>query len=285
MAIPRDVQEFLDAYPDVEDDPAATANLEFYSNKHRCRPDNCTIEEIHETWLGDYDKLEFKHGYIQWLFPIREYGMNYESQPLQTHEIQKMKADPAVVERVFESYRLMLDFYGMRLVSTETGLVDRALPPRNFEARYRNLARESPPFRSKIDPTIHRPPPSQGASHNNLRISRILKCLSEMGLERLNAGFLLHVLAEQSEFSELNSWGIRSSMDRWWANCLRNEEERAWIRDLIRRVRLAEDGYVFTRDNYEKILKNRAETGELGLPQNPLGEQPQTDEESIRKTD
>ncbi|KAJ3509122.1 hypothetical protein NLJ89_g5384 [Agrocybe chaxingu] len=181
MAIPRDVQEFLDAYPDVEDDPAATANFEFYSNKLRCRPDNRTIEEIHETWVGDYDKLEFKHGYIQWLFPIREYGMNYESQPLQTHEIQKMKADPAVVERVLESYRLMLDFYGMRLVSTETGLVDRTLPPRNFGARYRNLVR---------------------ASHNNLRISRILKCLSEMGLERLNAGFLLHVLTEQIAWTD-----------------------------------------------------------------------------------
>jgi hypothetical protein len=29
--------------------------------------------------------------YIQWLFPIREHGMNDESQPLQLHEIEKMK--------------------------------------------------------------------------------------------------------------------------------------------------------------------------------------------------
>lgn len=86
-----------------------------------------------------------------------------------------------------------------------------------------------------------------------------------MGLEHLSAGFLLHVLNEQSESHELNSRGLCSSMDRWWANCIRNEEERRWIRDLIRKVRFAEDGYVFTRQDYEKSLENRAKTGRLEL--------------------
>ena len=75
-------------------------------------------------------------------FPIREYGMNYESQPLQVHEINAMKSDPVIIERIIESYKLMLDFYGMRLISAETGLVGRALPPRNSAARYYNLVRE-----------------------------------------------------------------------------------------------------------------------------------------------
>ncbi|KAF8903124.1 opioid growth factor receptor conserved region-domain-containing protein [Gymnopilus junonius] len=253
MYTPRDIQEFLDDYPDVTDDPSCTANLKFYSNNLRCRPDNRTIEEIHEKserlmplwWFGEYGKLEAKHGYIQWLFPIREYGMNYESQPLQAHEIDAMKADPVVIQRVTESYKLMLDFYGMHLVSEETGLVGRALPPRNYAARYYNLVR---------------------SSHNYLRISRILKCLSEMELERLNAGFLLHVLNEQSEENELNTRGICNSMDTWWANCLRNKEERTWIGALIRRVRSAdENGFIFTREDYEEALRTRAETGQLGI--------------------
>ena len=50
MYIPRDIQEFLDNYPDVIDDPSYTANLEFYSNNLRCRPDNRTIEEIHDKY-------------------------------------------------------------------------------------------------------------------------------------------------------------------------------------------------------------------------------------------
>jgi hypothetical protein len=92
MSIPPDVQEFLDEYPDVVDDPTSRANFEFYSNNMPCSPDNRTIEEIHERcwfafcfrhvfasndllisfvppcrWFGEYDKLEYKHGYIQWL--------------------------------------------------------------------------------------------------------------------------------------------------------------------------------------------------------------------------
>ena len=53
-----------------------------------------------------------------------------------------MKADAAIIERVIKSYSLMLDFYGMRLVSPDTGLVDRSLPPRNYADRYKNLIRE-----------------------------------------------------------------------------------------------------------------------------------------------
>lgn len=66
-------------------------------------------------------------------------GMNYQAQPLQPHEIQKMKADPTVVRRVIKSYRLMLDFYGMELLSSETGLLKRS---GNYAARYHNLLRE-----------------------------------------------------------------------------------------------------------------------------------------------
>ena len=67
--------------------------------------------------------------------------MNYESQPLQKHEIAAMKADPNVIERVERSYEIMLGFYGMELVSKETGELRRA---QNWQDRYFNLAREYP---------------------------------------------------------------------------------------------------------------------------------------------
>ncbi|KAJ6559061.1 opioid growth factor receptor conserved region-domain-containing protein [Mycena vulgaris] len=238
MSIPRDVQEFLDAYPRNGDNRRLSANLGFYSNSLRCQPDDLLVEEIHKQWKGKYDTLERNHGFIQWLFPIREHGMNYESQPLQPHEIAAMKADPSVLQRLLASYRLMLDFYGMELVTESTGEVGRSL---NYEPRYVNL------FNS---------------SHNYLRISRILKCLSEFGYERLNAGFLLHVLNEQSEAGKLNKPGLCSSMDRWWANCIRDEEEREWVGGVITKVRQAEEGrYVFTRDMYTAALAQRLETG------------------------
>lgn len=75
-------------------------------------------------------------------FPIQEDGMNNKSQPLQRHEIIAMKGNPAIIERIIISFRMMLDFYGMRLISVDSGLVDRSLPPRNFASRYNNLASE-----------------------------------------------------------------------------------------------------------------------------------------------
>lgn len=72
--------------------------------------------------------------------------MNYQSQPLQSHEIESMKADPVIIGRIITSYKLMLDFYGMQLVSPDSGLVDRSLPPRNYAARYSNLVRKLTSF-------------------------------------------------------------------------------------------------------------------------------------------
>jgi hypothetical protein len=46
------------------------------------------IDKIHKKWWGDYERLEYHHGFIQWLFPIRSQGMNDESQPLQIHELE-----------------------------------------------------------------------------------------------------------------------------------------------------------------------------------------------------
>jgi len=241
MTLPRDIRDFLEGYPNNKDDSIRSANLEFYSNVRGCRPDNLLIEEILERWPGEYQRLEYSHGFIQWLFPIREYGMNYESQPLQSHEILSMKADDAIIQRVIRAYSLMLDFYGMRLISPKTGLLDRSLPPKNYASRYRNLIR---------------------SPHNYLRISRILKCLSELGLEHLNGGFLLHILNEQSQSEELNTLQLRNSMDKWWANCLRSDGEREWLGELIGKVRV-NDGYVFTREMYEAALDRRAQTGSL----------------------
>ena len=55
-------------------------------------------------------------------------------------------------------------------------------------------------------------------------------------------------------------------MDRWWANCVRNEEERQWIGNLVKKVRMSQDGYVFTRQDYEQLIAKRAETGQLEIP-------------------
>lgn len=54
------------------EDTTSTANVDFYMNQRPCIPDGLLIDDIHGEWFGDWDLLESKHGYIQWLFPIRE---------------------------------------------------------------------------------------------------------------------------------------------------------------------------------------------------------------------
>lgn len=46
--IPRDVQEFLDGYPNLRDDRSQSNNLKFYSNELKCQPDRKLISEIHD---------------------------------------------------------------------------------------------------------------------------------------------------------------------------------------------------------------------------------------------
>lgn len=78
----------------------------------------------------------------------------------------------------------------------------------------------------------------------------------------------MHVLNEQSEHGALDAPALRNSMDRWWANCLRNEGEREWIGGVIERVRQAgnEGGkFVWTRELYERALEQRKETGGLAI--------------------
>ena len=62
--------------------------------------------------------------------------MNYAAQPLQKHEIKVMAKDETIMRRVLMSYKLMLDFYGMRLEDEASGLISRT---ENYASRYRNL--------------------------------------------------------------------------------------------------------------------------------------------------
>ncbi|QRV77578.1 opioid growth factor receptor [Ceratobasidium sp. AG-Ba] len=160
-----------------------------------------------------------------------------------------MNASAEIIDRVRRSYELMLDFYGMRLLDAETGLVGRK--EHGWKPRYQNLTR---------------------SPHNNLRITRIIKFMSIMSYPQYAAPFVLHVLSEQSEHGLLNTSMLQGSLDRWWANCNRDAGERDVVQDIVKRVRTAsnasseEDRWVFTRDIYETMITARAEGKGLALP-------------------
>merc|ERR1719359_1906340 len=100
----------------------------------------------------------------------------------------------------------------MLLADRKTGEVSRG-PRGHYEARYRNLAR---------------------SFHNNLRITRILKCLGEMGLEHMKRPFVEHVLREVYLHGELVP--CRISCIDYWAQTLRSEDDRAAVAALAEQL-------------------------------------------------
>ncbi|XP_044152808.1 opioid growth factor receptor-like protein 1 [Bufo gargarizans] len=176
----RDLQCYRHGYrgelssdqPCMGENSRTMPNLDFYQNKKCFEPNGLYIEELLSEWKEDYNTLERNHSYIQWLFPLREFGMNSYAKPLTLHEIKMMMEDKAVMARFLEAYKLMLGFYGIKLVNEETGEVARA---ENWEDRFKNL-------------NYH--------SHNNLRITRILKCLGEMGYNHFQAPLVKFFLEE-----------------------------------------------------------------------------------------
>ena len=104
--------------------------------------------------------------------------------------MQAICSDPVAHERVIKSYKMMLDFYGMRLKDERTGEVERA---ENWKERFSHLNR---------------------SMHNYLRITRILKCLGEMKLEHLKPPFVRYVLYEI--ISEQTLYNCLDSCINYW---------------------------------------------------------------------
>jgi len=202
-----DAKRYREGYPGELDNARENSNLEFYSNSRKSKPDGDFIDNIHEKWWGNYNKLEQHHGYIQWLFPIREEGMNHLATKLYPHEAKAIANDPQMLNRVIKSYELMLDFYGMKLADRTTGKIVRG---DNWKERYLNLNR---------------------SFHNYLRITRILKCLGEMSLEHFKVHFIEHCLNEITNHKELIN--CSESCVKYWLEVLKDKNERERMMEKV----------------------------------------------------
>lgn len=231
----RDIQEFLLHYPSQKETPSQhRQNEDFFASKIAMQPDNLKLHDFQRTMQGKYDELEARHGFIQWLFPIRDSGgVNYHAQRLMPEEIQVIRREHQ--NDVWKNVDLMLDFYGMAVKDRRTHAIGRT---DNYRARYDNLLR---------------------SGHNYLRITRILKSCSEFGLEsEVNVPLLLFFLVERSR-GELDHRGLTQSMDQYWRHCIREDEARNFVSDIHNQVVRA--GKAFTEESYLELLARRQDTG------------------------
>uniref|UniRef100_A0A674AT76 Opioid growth factor receptor n=1 Tax=Salmo trutta TaxID=8032 RepID=A0A674AT76_SALTR len=180
-------------------------NLKFYLNEYPSSPDDILIESFHKEWKTDYKRLERVHSYIQWLFPLREPGVNYMASELTKKEILAFRESEEAKKRLVESYELMLGFYGIQLVNKDTGEVKRA---ENWRERFANLERNM---------------------HNNLRITRILKSLGELGFEHYQSPLVRFFLEETLVKRNLSS--VKRSVLDYFLFAIRDKQKR---KELLR---------------------------------------------------
>jgi hypothetical protein len=113
---------------------------------------------IEDIWSWDYQRLEYTHDYIQWLFPLKEKSQFNRNAPILNDEvIQAFRADEQLQLRVLRSLTVMLGFYGLQY--NELGNTNIEITKSDeYGERKQNWIEE--------------------ANHNYLRITRILTSLS-----------------------------------------------------------------------------------------------------------
>ncbi|XP_031134747.1 opioid growth factor receptor-like isoform X2 [Sander lucioperca] len=203
----RDMQNYRHDYPTqnrpkpfmnpVYDDKP---NLKFYLGLTPSIPDGVYIDQFHIEWYAKYDQLEFVHSYIQWLFPLQEPGMNYEASTLTKEEIKEFCQNSSAKANLLKSYELMLDFYGIRLCDENTGEVERAS---NWRDRFDNL---------------------NSHTHNNLRITRILKCQGTLGYPHYQAPLVRFFLKETLVHKELPN--VKESVLNYFVFAVLDKKQR-----------------------------------------------------------
>jgi len=139
--------------------------LAFYYGSH---PDD-QGRMLAEILRQDDDWFEVCHNYIQWLFPTREFSRVTPDAPvLDTVSIDAFLSDALLRRHLRASLIRILSFYGLRLTSTDV------VKGPNWTARKSNWF------------TVN--------THNNLRLTRILKSLVALGLESEAKSFLSALL-------------------------------------------------------------------------------------------
>lgn len=110
------------------------------------------------------ERLEGVHDYIQWLFPLTEpSAYNPWAPSLARDDIAAFHADPVLRDRLRHALLVMLAFYGLSGEDAESGEKGRCIRP-------------GPDFASRAGVWL------TPGNHNHLRLTRILKSLTLLGL-------------------------------------------------------------------------------------------------------
>lgn len=153
-----------------------------------------TIQEI---WSWNCQKLEHKHDYIQWLFPLKERSRFNRKAPILNDEIiQEFLTNTILRIHLLKSLKVMLGFYGLECLNPDS---------ENIEISRSDVYSERKQEWINL------------GNHNYLRLTRILTCLKLLGLE--NYAEALFECLEKIYKEE--SRRIGSETFNYWKNAVR----------------------------------------------------------------
>jgi hypothetical protein len=170
--------------------------VDFYNGviKH---PSGHSIEDI---WLWDDYTLEKGHTYIQYLFPLKEKSKAVPKSPvISDEEVAMFLEDKELRKKLLKSFLVMLDFYGLKSIKKDDNIVIKKSNEYNEKKEnWQNIG-----------------------NHNHLRITRILKSLTMLGLPKFANAFykcLKEITQEDpAKFSEttINFWkeSVKNNID------------------------------------------------------------------------
>jgi len=159
------------------------------------------IDSVHDQYFANYDFLDENNNYMEWLFPIYgSAGINPHTKPLSMQEADLMKKNIQISIRLVKSYKLMLNFFGMKLANDLTGEVIREQDV--WQARYCHI---------------------NTRTNNNIKITRMLKSLGQLGFERYQKMFVQHLKTEIEEHGLLKN--CRDNFKNYWSTYLKLGDE------------------------------------------------------------
>jgi hypothetical protein len=155
------------------------------------------LKEI-QNWSDE--KLERTHDYIQWLFPLTERSAFNPRVPVLDEEtIDEFHTRPELRANLRTSFVRMLSFYGFNMVEDPL----RVIPSRSFVERARNWLNRS--------------------NHNHLRITRILKSMTLLALEKEATAFLRCLEALYGKESGEREPRISEETFRFWQSAINTD--------------------------------------------------------------
>lgn len=138
---------------------------------------------IENIWSWDYQKLEYIHNYIQWLFPLtKKSEFNWNAPVLNDEVIQAFRTNEQLRMRLRKSLQVMLRFYGLQCNELSNTDIE--------------ITKSEEYSERKLDWI-------EEGNHNYLRITRILASLTLLGLENYAQAFfkcLDQIYSEESKF-------------------------------------------------------------------------------------